>query len=565
MNKVLTMKKIMLCVFSFLVFSIGYSQDFTVLNYKADVYIHEEGFFYVVENYDLNFNFPKHGIYRRIQTEYDVVTFEEKSEERRIKISDIEVPGYKFEASGRFLQRLDNSLEIKIGDADITLVGPQHYEIKYRVENAFLHEDSLVRFYWNIKPEGWMAVFNEINFEIHLPEGQTVGEENSFIYTGIYGDTQLSENFTLSYDGETLTGKSLPQYQSYPGQSVTLLINMPAGAVKEIKPIWPFWNDYGWLLIIGAIVIAFYWVWRKFGKDDHVVTTTSYYPPKDMDPAMAGFLKNDSDDVSDIISLIPYWGAKGYLKVVEIPKEGFFGSKDTRLILLKPLPNDAAEYEKIIFNGLFGGANEVLISSLKNTFYTKMTSARSVLKEKAQPYYEAKSNKVKTITIVVLVITAIVLAFLFAFFWGLLAAVAIVITSIVLIILSTYMVKKNAKGNMVFSELKGFKQFIKMAEENKLKMLLAQDPGYFETTMGYALAFGMFDTWAKKFDALNVPPPSWYSSSTGAAFYMGGFSQSFSSSMSGMKSTMVSSPSSSGSSGGGSSGGGFGGGGGGSW
>ena len=129
------------------------------------------------------------------------------------------------------------------------------------------------------------------------------------------------------------------------------------------------------------------------------------------------------------------------------------------------------------------------------------------------------------------------------------------------------MIKKNSKGNKVFSELKGFKQFIKIAEENKLKMLLKEDPGYFETTMAYALAFGMFKKWANKFDALNIEPPKWYSSTTGNYLSMNSFSKSFSSVMSNTTSTMVSSPSSNsgGSSGGGSSGGGFGGGGGGSW
>ena len=126
------------------------------------------------------------------------------------------------------------------------------------------------------------------------------------------------------------------------------------------------------------------------------------------------------------------------------------------------------------------------------------------------------------------------------------------------------MVKKNAKGNAAFSELKGFRNFIKIAEENKLKMLLHDSPSYFETTMGYALAFGLFDQWAKKFEALNLQPPSWYTSSTGA-FTMHNFSRSFSDSIATAKSTMVSSPSSSSSGGGGSSGGGFGGGGGGSW
>jgi len=96
-------------------------------------------------------------------------------------------------------------------------------------------------------------------------------------------------------------------------------------------------------------------------------------------------------------------------------------------------------------------------------------------------------------------------------------------------------------------------------------MLLKESPSYFESTMGYALSFGAFAVWAKKFEAMNTQPPDWYRSASGGHFTMNNFSRSFNSSMSKASSYMVSSPSSSGSSGGGSSGGGFGGGGGGSW
>jgi uncharacterized membrane protein len=140
------------------------------------------------------------------------------------------------------------------------------------------------------------------------------------------------------------------------------------------------------------------------------------------------------------------------------------------------------------------------------------------------------------------------------------------VSFVVLFVLNIFMIKKNKKGDAIFSELKGFREFIKTAEENKLKMLLKESPVYFETTMGYALAFGAFAVWAKKFAALNLEPPSWYTSAHAHGhFNMNQFSKSFSSAITSAQSTMVSSPSSSGSGGGGSSGGGFGGGGGGSW
>ena len=565
------MKKVFLVLFMILPICNGYAQDFTVLNYSVEIFIHQEGYFDVVENYDLNFETNKHGIYRTIQTNYDLIDPEGNAQKRRIKIRKIKVPDYKFDAPFDFVQKLSDQIDIKIGDEDITLIGPQHYQINYRVYDAFLFTDSQIRFYWNIKPGNWQANFHQITFRVHVPDEIGLSKENCFVYSGFSGTTTASGDFKVQFDNGIMEGSSIENFVSHPGESVTVLINLPANAVKEIKPLWPFWNEYGWLFLVGVLIAAFYLVWKKFGKDDRVVRTTSYYPPEDMDPAMAGFLIDDKGDTADLISLLPYWGSQGYLRIEELPKKGLFGKKDTKLIRIKPLPNEAVDYELKIYNGLFGNdqgkdAAEVLISSLKDTFYTTMSEAGSALKKRAQPYYVAESKRIQGITYAVLIVLAIVLSLIGLVYWGPLAAVVLAITCVLLIILNVYMVKKNNRGNRMLSELKGFKQFIKVAEENKLKILIKDDPGYFENTMGYALAFGMFDKWAKKFESLHLPPPQWYSSPLYNTSSMHNFSKSFSNSMAMAKSTMVSTPSSSGgSSGGGSSGGGFGGGGGGSW
>lgn len=561
-------KKLFLLLFGFLFFLNGFAQGFEVKNCQVDIYINEEGYFDVVENYDLIFTENKHGIYRNIQVNYDLLTEEGQQEKRRIKIRNVEVPDHKFESDPDFVQKMSDNLEIKIGDKDVTIIGPQQYQIKYRVYNAFLFEESQIRFYWNIKPDGWAATFNQLDFSIHLPENTSSSLGAIKVYSGVIGETTPSDYFDLNYIDGVFTAKSMGNFFSMPGSSVTVLLNLPPGSIKEIKPLWPFWSDYGWTLILALMLLAFYWVWNKYGKDDMVVATTSYFPPNGMDPAMAGFLTDDSGDTKDLISLIPYWGSRGIIKMEQIPKQGWLGSDDTKISRLRPLPVDSPDYEEEIFNGLFGsyygtGEKDILISSLRDTFYTKMASAQTMLKNKAQIYYDAQAKKMQTKSIVGVLLLGVLLFGVFLFTWGLWAALAVIPIGIFLLFMTIYMVKKNAKGNEAFSELKGFKNFIKVAEENKLKMLLQDSPNYFETTMGYALAFGLFDQWSKKFEALHVQPPSWYTSSVGA-FTMHNFANSFSGSIASAQSTMVSSPSSS-SSGGGSSGGGFGGGGGGSW
>ena len=546
----------------------GFAQNFDIQYGRIDIYISEEGYFDVIENYDVTFNSHKHGIYRYIQTKYDLLTEEGKQESRKIKITKVKVPGHKFESDPSFIQKVSDEFEIKIGEKNKTIIGPEHYEIHYRVYNAFLFENNQIRFYWNIKTDNWYAAFEKLDFTIHIPENLKLSIDDFSVYSGVSGETDASTEFDITYNDGIFTAKSYPDFFSERGHSVTALVNLPLNSVKEIKPWWPFWTNYGWTLILAALLFAFYLIWNKYGKDDRVVSTTSYFPPSGVDPAMAGFLIDDSGDTEDLIALLPYWGSRGVIKMEEIPKEGWFGIKDTKLTRLKLLPEDTPDYELKIFNGLFGNhknleESSVFVSSLKDSFYTKMSAAKDLLKKKAQVYYDPKAKKIQTKTIVGVILLSIILFVVFLFTWGIFAAIAIVPIAILLLYMSVHLVKKNAKGNQVLSDLKGFKQFIKIAEENKLKMLLKDSPTYFESTMGYALAFGLFTQWAKKFEALNLQPPSWYTSSTGA-MTMNNFSNSFTSSISSTKSTMVSSPSSS-SSGGGSSGGGFGGGGGGSW
>jgi len=566
------MKKLYTFLFAFVTLSVTYGQGFVVNIYDVDVYVSEEGYFDVVEHYDINFVQEKHGIYRNIQTAYTILNEDEESVQREIQISEIKVPGHTFETTSAFVRKISGELKIKIGDADKTVYGLVGYDISYRVHNAFLFNEESTQFYWNIKPSGWIAHFQTINFTIHLPENSGVSLEHCFVYSGPYGATGISEDFETNFSEGAFTGTSLPNAVSTYGESVTVLVKIPPGIIKEIEPAWPFWTTHGYALIIGALLFIFYLLWLRHGKDKRVTTTTAYYPPEDMDPAMAGFLINDKDDTSDLISLIPHWGAMGYIEMEEIDKKSWYKQKDVRITRLKKLPSNAPRYQATLFNELFskGFDGEVLISSLKNSFYITMNNTKLVLKHAAQKYYIPKSRAVKKILGGVIVILTMVLALVFFYYWGLVAAISMVVCGILLSILNIFMIKKNRRGDAVLSELKGFKEFIKTAEENKLKMLLAENPTYFESTLGYALAFGFFDRWAKKFDDLNVKPPGWHSGPGHTRHStMNNFSNSFSGSMESTRSSMVSVPSSSSSSGGsfggGSSGGGFGGGGGGSW
>src|SRR5690606_9009951 len=114
------MRKLFLILIGVLFVFRGFGQGFEVNKARVDISINADGYFDVVENYDLTFTQYKHGIYRDIQLNYDLLTEENKQEKRKIKIREIDVPGHKFEADFDFEQKLNDNLRIKIGDKDVT-------------------------------------------------------------------------------------------------------------------------------------------------------------------------------------------------------------------------------------------------------------------------------------------------------------------------------------------------------------------------------------------------------------------------------------------------------------
>ncbi len=559
------MKKILVFLFMIMGICPTFGQGFLVDDCHVEVFLNQAGYFDVIENYKVNFTEQKHGVFRKITTKYKLQDEKGWTSNRVVSITKVATPGHAFTKTSPLQARLDGQVEIKVGDPDKLVTGPQEYTIKYRVKNAFLFNDSTVQFYWNVKSNEWQTAFKHIRFTIHLPEDLPLTKSDYFLYSGASGntdpDTTIKLNFTKGIlTGETKSNVVVPGI----GNSLTILINMPTGSIKSPSALKMLWDRCGWILFLPLIGGLYFYVWTVFGKDKYILKVVHYFPPKDLDPAMVGYLINDQEDNSDLISLIPYWGAEGLISLQEIKKKAVIGKGDTLLKKLKDLPADARSYEKVLFDGLFSGKDEVLISSLKDSFYTKMNSARELLNKEAQKFYNRTSNFVRNLVAVGLVLMAILGLVMCLTYWNVLGGIIIVVFCVVLLFLNKIIKKRNESGDAAVSEVVGFKMFVKTAEEQKLRILLQDDPGYFEKSLGYALTFGLLKKWAGKFNTLDVKNPSWYNGGVGA-FSANTFTNSFSSSISRIQSNMVSKPSSSSSSGGGSSGGGFGGGGGGSW
>ncbi|MGH9462491.1 MAG: DUF2207 family protein, partial [Vicinamibacteria bacterium] len=243
----------------------------------------------------------------------------------------------------------------------------------------------------------------------------------------------------------------------------------------------------------------------------------------------------------------------------------------------------------------FSSGNSVMLSSLKEKFYTSIPGIRKAITRQllAKELFPSDPEGVRTLYRGVGLAAAALpvgLGFVlsklgwvtmslppsagifvpFAVFCG-------VLTLIIIRFFAKAMPSKTPKGARLARYCLGFKEFVERVEQDRIERMATSDPRLFERVLPYAVVLGVADEWAERFEGLLTQPPNWYDSPSTSAgsFYPRAMVSDLGHSMHAMGSTFTSRPSGSGRGrphrggsgfgGGGFSGGGSGGGGGGSW
>ena len=170
-------------------------------------------------------------------------------------------------------------------------------------------------------------------------------------------------------------------------------------------------------LLIGILI------WRKFGKDDQVVETVEFYPPKGFNSLEVGFLYKGKADTEDVTSLLIYLANQGYIKISECEEKNLFSkSKSFKITKLKEYDGNNLN-EKLFLNGLFQkrpslssffessektdqeGKNEVTASDLYNNFYitTRKILSNMNCKENKNKIFEKKASSKKIFIILMII------------------------------------------------------------------------------------------------------------------------------------------------------------------
>ena len=593
---------------------LGKSNDFNIISYDIDMKINLDNSFDITEKITAYFDTLKHGIKRNIPLKNEVKS-ESGSTTNRARISNIKVSDpYEIESES-------GETVLKIGSASKYVSGKKEYTISYHYDlgkDRFPNFDEL---YFNIIGTSWTCKITNVKFKIEMPsefDKSKLGfSTGSYGYSG-YEDKDLSYTVT----GNTISGTYTGILRS--GQGITVRCELPDGYFSEAKDNMLIQIIVRSIIIIIATIFGII-VWAKIGKDDPIVETVEFYPPKGMNSLEVGlFYKEGGVDKKDAISLLIYLASKGFIKIEETEEKGVLGNKKSYKIIKVKEYNGKNPEEREFFNGLFARKDVVTKKDLENKFYKTIDSVISnVKKENKDTIWTKESRKKRwwvALSIAVIYIAAItgsvtsiediitgfgefiVAGFVMVGFWPIWLVISLcmnnakgraitlsligagltfigsisslyderyfIVVGLGIIGMVTCMIMFNiAKKRMPeqterLGKLRGFKNFLETAEKEKLEALVEDDPQYFYNILPFTYVLGVSNKWIKKFEDIAMEPPEWYSSNDGVFNYIM-FDHFMNSTLTSISTNMTSTPSSSGSGGGGGgfSGGGFSGGG----
>ncbi len=588
---------------------------FTTNAFDVNIVTDENHVFHVTEDIQVFFNTPRHGLYRYIP-----------DGDRYYSVRNIRVYGYNYEVYSE-----GGNQVVQIGDADTYVNGGQNYRITYDIVGYLDDDETKDMLSLDLLPTGWSTSIKSSDITMTLPEPV----EDIAFYSGLYGNDDpeaANEFFDIDVEGNKIHAVSKETLPIHVG--LTLKADLPEGywvdpesRDKELPTM------YGGLGFMGVLMLL---LWLFVGRDDPIIRTVEFYPPENLDPLEVAYVGNDNVDSKDIAAQFMYFANKGYVKIESVDNEHFTMTRTGDID-----PSESG-HSKRVFSDLFRKHKRVELDNLPSSFGETAAKIKShvvdSLGHRKQNFSTvSKAGRALGLAFCLIIPVAAGLCHSYLNFgqvWsaaiGLLCGILIFITMIgqvartdafrvrkkpvritlgfiimfaaialeastliidypilaivfviseLAAIVATIFVRRRM-NNEIYGRILGFRDFIKTAEYDRLKMLSDENPQYYFNILPYAQIFGMSTKWSDKFSNIKIQQPDWYVSTYPYDPFFGhnifiysghGLSNAAHGYFQAVGSEMLSGMFDSGTGGGGGfggggfSGGGFGGGGGGSW
>lgn len=481
----------------------------------------------------------------------------------------------------------NDNLVVRIGNPNVYVEGEKTYIITYTQKDVtrFFADTNADEFYWDTNGVDWKVPIDRINILLRVDKkiaGDLNG--NKACYIGGQGSRQTCD---LSESGDGI----FSAYASFmsPGDNISIATGFQANTFAAYKPSLAETLMGIWLIltivsipVAVALIIWFSWRYSRWSSRSNELGTivAEYLPPKETSVTTAANVLSGANSIF-AAQLIDF-AVRHYIKIYETKPKSFFRSAEFDIEIVKDTSSLLPEEQELL-NDIFGKTpalgDKLALKSLRNDFAlsTRLSDNAQKLQKLVREQYAIrekdiqKSEWFKSKGWVILIIAIFSLNVLFF------------IIAIILFVLSYTLWPLTDKGLALKRYLLGFKDYIKVAEAERLKILQSPEGAIkldnvdtnnpsqminlYERSLPYAMLFGQEKEWNKqlgKYYESSSSSPDWYRGSS-TTFNSVVFASAISNFSTAASYTSASSSSSGGSGGGGSSGGGGGGGGGGGW
>ena len=542
--------------------------------YNVSIQVGEDNVYHVTEELNVHYNQSRRGILRYITYRGAIgreIEGKLLQHSYRAKITDVNVEGAPFTT-----YKEDGNFVIQIGDPNRYVTGDQSYRISYSYDPGEDGTSILDEVYYNLIPDDWDAPIAAGAFTVTLPK--SFDTQKVEFTGGRYGgvDTGLVD---WSVSGNTISGQLTRSLS--PGEGITLRVNLPDGYFVGVRTdLGLVVLLYAITLAAGAAGI---FLWFKLGRDEKLVPTIEFYPPEGLTSADVGYIIDGYSDNEDLISLIIYWASKGYLKIEEtdpgfvlyklqelpmdaksyenILFQGLFHSRDSvsdkeleekfhsTLESSKTQLKDYFQSSKS--RRIFTGSSlvaRVLASLIAIVPIAALALLGSYIKVVSELWFVpvALFAVLFLVSLILMMVTydrwnsqssgkrlglfggSCVLcgvSLLFLMCYGVYivsmpaATLLCIGASVLLALLAVVMKKHTPQGQAWTEKILGLREFIETAELDRINTLVEENPEYFYSVLPFAYVLGLTDKWAKQFESIAVPPPTWYVSSDPHSVY----------------------------------------------
>jgi uncharacterized membrane protein YgcG len=277
------------------------------------------------------------------------------------------------------------------------------------------------------------------------------------------------------------------------------------------------------LLGLGGPLLV-YLLWYTRGRDPRVSAVPEYItePPGPVPAGVLGTLVDEKADMPDITATIVDLARRGHLSMEEVETTlwGTIRSKDF-VFRRQDNPKDPLRpFEQDVLAGIFPGqAREQKLSALTNKFYIRLPAIQKKLYQELVNFRyfmvspDAVRSRWKALGIGLLVASFLGMSVLSAFLVPLASTApclfgGLAVTGLALLVGGQYMPVKTVAGAEAAARWLAFRTYLTRIEQ---LTDLSKAAELFDRYLPYAVAFGLSQSWVRKFSGLaNVPSPVWY-------------------------------------------------------